>query len=134
MNAVGDELQRLMLKAIEAQIRDEANRPTFTWTDGLNQMTLGIWAVGTDDRDRPFLCLGEPEEEMSEATGNAGTIYLEQFRVTGLHHGVGNQTRFDLQKADGAGDYFVWVAGDWRLENLATAPGREGPAEPDRII
>lgn len=129
-----DELQRLLLEAIQTQIRDKASPPTFSWTDGLNQMTLGIWAVGSDDRDRPFLSLGGPDEETSARTGNSGTIYLDQFYVAGLHHGLGNQTRFDLKKSNGAGDYFVWVAGDWRLENLASAPGRQGPAEPDRII
>lgn len=129
-----DELLELLLEAIEAQIRDEANRPTFNWTDGLSQMTLGIWSTGTDARGRPFLNLGEPDEEMSARTGNGGTIYLESFRASGLHHGIGRTTRFDLKKNGDHGDYFVWVAGDWRPENLATAPGREGPVEPDRVI
>lgn len=122
-----------MLRAIETQVRDEANRPTFNWTDGLNQMTLGIWAVGRDGQGRPYLSLGEPGEEMSARTGNGGTIYLDGFRVTGVHHGTGRTTRFDLRKKDGSGDYFVWVAGDWRPENLPGAPGRRGPAVRDRV-
>lgn len=122
---MAEELLELLLKAIDAQIRDEANRPTFNWTDRLSQMTLGIWGTGTDDRGRPFLNLGEPDEEMSERTGNGGTIYLEGFRVAGLHHAIGRTTRFDLKKHDDECDYFVWVAGDWRPENLATAPRTE---------
>lgn len=131
---MADPLAELMLKAVATQIQDEANRPTFTWTDGLSQMTLGIWATGTDGRNQPYLCLGEPDEGMSEMTGNGGTIYLDGFRVKGVHHGSGNTTRFDLEKSGDHGQYFVWVAGDWRPENLETAPGRTGPAEPDRII
>ena len=134
VKSMADELTQLMIKAMKTQIRDEANRPTFTWTDGLSQMTLGIWATGEDQRDQTYLCLGEPNENMSEMTGNGGTIYLEGFEVAGVRHGFGNATRFDLQKAGVKGEYHVWVAGDWRPENLAAAPGREGPAEPDRVI
>lgn len=134
VNTMPDELTQLMIKAIKTQIRDEANRPTFTWTDGLNQMTLGIWATGTDQHNQTYLCLGEPDEDMSEMTGNGGTIYLEGFKVEGVQHGSGNTTRFDLRKAGDEGEYQVWVSGDWRPENLATAPGREGPIEPDRIV
>lgn len=105
------------MRAIETQVHDEANRPTFSWTDGLSQMTLGIWATGTGPRNEPYLCLGEPEEAMSAMTGNGGTVYLHDLQVTGLHHGTGNTTRFDLRREDGQGDYFVWVAGDWRPEN-----------------
>lgn len=128
-----DPLQ-LLLKAVRVQIQDEANRPTFNWTDGINQMSLGIWATGTDAQDQPYLCLGEPDEEMSARTGNGGTIYLNDFTVTGLHHGTGQTSRFDLRKPGMNGEFFVWVAGDWRPENLETAPERKGPTEPDHVI
>lgn len=129
---MAEDLKQLLVQAIETQIRDAAQRPTFNWTDGLSQMTLGIWATGTDAYNQPYLCLGEPEEEMGEETGNGGTIYLENFEVQGIHHGIGNTTRFDLANHTG-GEYFVWVAGDWRPENRIPAtdfdPPLEGSAE-----
>lgn len=115
--------KELLLKAIETQVRDEAARPTFNWFDGLSQMSLGIWAVGTDAYGQPFLCLGERDEEMTELTGNSGSVFLADFEVTGVHHGIGNTTRFDLRRSGDPNEYFIWVAGDWRPENLETAPG-----------
>lgn len=117
VSQMANQLERLLMNAIETQVRDEANRPTFSWTDGLSQMSLGIWATGSGPREEPYLCLGEPREEMSAMTGNGGTVYLDAFEVTGLHSGTGHTTRFDLRRKDGGGDYFVWVAGNWRPES-----------------